>query len=125
MEDKRKEVLDQVKLVPAENMLDSVSCYVYLQDVIDEGIRSAFGMRTKDAIILRLAHDLRLALQSAEKAEELERKVKGLQLENGRLKAKVDKLHDELSAEKRRYDNLRAETYEQNETKSAESGADA
>lgn len=105
MEDKRKEVLDQVKLVPADNMLDSISCYVYLQDVIDEGIRSTFGMRVKDAIILRLANDLRVALELAAKSEELERKVKGLQLENGRLRKR--------------------ESREQNEETGAENGADA
>lgn len=103
MTDKRMEVLDQVKLVNADNIMDSVTAYVYLQDVIDEGIRSTFGMRTKDAIILRLANDLRVAIESAGKAEELERKIKGLQLQLGRLRKK----------------------HEQDETKSAESGPDA
>lgn len=92
--------LAQVKLVPEDNIASYDAVLLHLEPIVREGIDSTFGMRTKDAIILRLARELHTALEAAaasdvymqeraEKADELARKLKGLQLENGRLRKRL------------------------------------
>ena len=83
--------LAQVRLVPQANIATPGVYHASVQDVLDEGIRSTFGMREKDAIILRMAADLVLVGELAVTADELRRQVKGLQLENGRLRKQLER----------------------------------
>lgn len=51
-----------------------------------------WGVRPADGAVLMLAKHLRQALLTSEKVDETQRAIKGLQLENGRLRAQIAKL---------------------------------
>ena len=82
-------LLERTKLIPDENLYTGPLEGSRLESIIEEGIRSTFGMRERDALILRLARELHNAQAEGASADELSRKLKGLQLENGRLRAQI------------------------------------
>jgi hypothetical protein len=100
------QLISQVKLVPEDNMSTPVYCYTRLQDIVEEGIRSTFGMREKDAMILRLTRDLLAALELSSKSDELERKLKGAQLAAGRRQKAHDNLISTFEAVVKQRDEL-------------------
>lgn len=56
-----------------------------------------WGVRRDDGVILRLARDLKLASSMVEPLDECQRKLSGVQMENGRLKKQRDSLQDEAT----------------------------
>ena len=86
------EQLAGVEHVEEANMATPIAAYIRLRDIIEEGQESTFGMREKDAIILRLARDLRLALMQLSKAVDAERALAGERLSHGRTKKRLTAL---------------------------------
>ncbi len=78
-----KLITDESVYLPEEKVLEQVELSV------QQGA-GGWGVRTLDGVILTLARDLRGALVGAEALDETKRTLKGLQLENGRLKKRLD-----------------------------------
>lgn len=77
--------LDGVKLVQEDYFATDAECDQYLESAYVQGSQG-WGIRRDMGVTLRLARDLKIALELASKADEAQRTLKGLQLENGRLK---------------------------------------
>ena len=90
------EQLDGVEHVEEANMATPITAYISLRDIIEEGQESTFGMREKDAIILRLARDLRLALMQLSKLSDAERALAGERLSHGRTKKRLTQLQTDF-----------------------------
>ena len=79
------EDLEGVKLVNEEYLASEGEVRSVLENAFQQGSQG-WGVRRDTGVILKLARDLKLALAMAQAADEATRKLKGLQLENGRLK---------------------------------------
>lgn len=84
------EALDGLKLVTDESAFcTDEQTLDRLELAIQQGA-GGWGVRVDDGVILRLARDLKITLALAESADEAQRALKGLQMENGRLKKSRD-----------------------------------
>lgn len=81
-------MLDSVKLVSADNLATIAIVEREVQRVVSQGSQG-WGVRREDAVILRLVSELRQAQLDAQASTDTHNKLKGLQLENGRLKKRL------------------------------------
>ena len=86
--------LSEVKLIDDDNIASAQDVREHVSQVLLQGT-GGWGVGLKDAIVLRLVKDLHAALEQADGADEGARKIKGLQLENGRLRAQLNRLSGE------------------------------
>jgi hypothetical protein len=86
--------LSEVKLIDEDNIASAQDVREHVSQVLLQGT-GGWGVGLKDAIVLRLVKDLHAALEQADGADESARKIKGLQLENGRLRAQLNRLSGE------------------------------
>ena len=93
------EDLDGIKLVQLENFASNDETYSELERAIQQGSQG-WGVRLEQGVILRLARELKIALSLAAQADDALRKLKGLQLENGRLRKRVKRLDADDEASK-------------------------
>ena len=83
--------LEAVEKVPA----DCLYTDFHVMNAFNQAVVQAqggWGVRPTDGVVLNLAKQLRQALLTSEKVDETQRAIKGLQLENGRLRAQIKKL---------------------------------
>jgi hypothetical protein len=95
-----------IKLEQLENLKLIVDETVYLSEqetldrlelAVQQGT-GGWGVRRDDGALLKLARDLKLALGMAEQQDETYRKLKGVQMENGRLKKQLSNVEGQLEA---------------------------
>lgn len=97
--------LDHVKLVEFEEVSDlDIENHVELCVQQAEG----WGMRPIDRMVLTLAKKLAKAQELADKADELQRGLKGQQLQNGQLKKRLENLEQQQTALLADLDSARA-----------------
>ena len=85
------EDLDGIKLVQLENFASNEEACSEIERAIQQGSQG-WGVRREQGVILRLSRELKIALTLAAQADDALRKLKGLQLENGRLRKRVNRL---------------------------------
>ena len=81
-------ILDGMKLVPDENVATPQQASDILERAIAQGSQG-WGVRQDEAVILRLGLELRKAQALAGDTTDTKNALKGLQLENGRLKKRL------------------------------------
>lgn len=91
-----KSLLDALKLVQEENFAPDHIIEADLDYSVSQGSQG-WGVKRDTAVILGLAKALRDALDTAEKAVTDHGKLKGLQMENGRLKKQLKKFEDRVN----------------------------
>ena len=84
-----KHILDSVKLVQRENLGSVSLTEQVIATAVDQGSQG-WGVDRGTSVILRLADELRVAEELAGKYDETHRQLKGLQMENGRLRKSLD-----------------------------------
>ena len=116
-------MLDGIKLVTNEEYFATDAETEFTLEQVFQQASQAWGIRREQGVMLRLARELKLAIGVAQGAQADDNKLKGLQLENGRLKKRValldgravvslrdnDALEDKLTALRAECDNLRSE----------------
>lgn len=102
------EDLAGIKLVDEEYFASTEEVQAELERAYQQGSQG-WGVRREVGVYLTLARDLKLAYHLAEKATQGSNKLKGLQLENGRLKKKIEKLEAEALATDLRIKQLSTE----------------
>jgi len=80
------EQLDSLKLVIEENAFLSEKAVLDAVEIAVTQGSGGWGVRRQDGVVLTLARQLKGALERAERADEAYKTMKGLQMENGRLK---------------------------------------
>jgi len=95
------QTLDSVKLVNAENLASPQDTSAIIERAVIQGSQ-AWGVTREDAVILRLASELRAAQLVADGADEAQRALKGAQLASGRLKKRITVLEGQEIALARR-----------------------
>jgi len=80
--------LDGIKLVDENYIATDGETEAALEQAFQQGSQG-WGVRRDQGVLLRLARDLKIALALAQDTTETQNKLKGLQLENGRLKKKI------------------------------------
>lgn len=95
------QTLDSVKLVNAENLASPQDTSAIVERAVIQGSQ-AWGVTREDAVILRLASELRAAQLVADGADEAQRALKGAQLASGRLKKRITVLEGQEIALARR-----------------------
>jgi len=95
------QTLDSVKLVNAENLASPQDASAIIERAVIQGSQ-AWGVTREDAVILRLASELRAAQLVADGADEAQRALKGAQLASGRLKKRITVLEGQEIALARR-----------------------
>jgi hypothetical protein len=78
-------VLDGLKLVREEYIANDLETAQFIEKAIQQGSQG-WGVRREEGVVLRLAKELRVAQELAGSADEAQRKLKGTQLELGRVK---------------------------------------
>ncbi len=91
------EQLNNLKLITDESVYRTEEQAVdRLELAVQQGI-GGWGVRPDDGVILKLARDLRLALEMSKQQEETFNKLKGTQMENGRLKKRLENVEAQLA----------------------------
>lgn len=88
------EKLDNLKLITDESVFVSEKDTLDRVELAVQQGAGGWGVRRDDGVILKLARDLKLAGAMATQVDESQRKLKGLQLENGRLRKQIQELKD-------------------------------
>ena len=83
--------LAPIKLVDAANLPPIDEVLIFLEHAFSQGSQS-WGVKREVGMALTLAKELHDTLELAQTADESKRKAAGLQLENGRLRKKLEKL---------------------------------
>lgn len=91
-----KSLLDALKLVQDENFAPDHIIEADLDYAVSQGSQG-WGVKRDTAVILGLAKALRDALDTAEKVVTDHGKLKGLQMENGRLKKQLKKFEGRVN----------------------------
>ena len=91
-----KDLKEALAKVPADCFLPHEATAVLAFACAAEQAAQGWGASQDDKTLFTLARLLPPALEAAEKADELDRKAKGLQLENGRLKKQVARKQEEI-----------------------------
>ena len=94
-----KLVTDDALFLSEQDTLDRV-------DLAVQQAAGGWGVKRDDAAILKLARDLKISGAIAAEAEERHRNIKGLQLENGRLKKARDNAQAAAEAATQRVEEL-------------------
>lgn len=81
--------LDAVKLVDPDNMASEIATLEAVERAVEQGC-SSWGCTPRDAVTLRLTHELRQALLDLDGLQEVHNKLKGEQLAHGRTKKKLE-----------------------------------
>lgn len=88
--------LDAVKLVDPDNMASEILTLEAVERAVEQGC-SSWGCTQRDAITLRLTHELRQALLELEGLQDVHNKLKGEQLAHGRTKKKLEEVLDTIA----------------------------
>lgn len=84
--------LDPIKLVDEKHFADPRTLESDVTHLIEVAAGTNWTLNREIRVVLALAKALRDTREAASNADELAKKVKALQLENGRLKAKIGRL---------------------------------
>ena len=85
--------LDAIKLIDLDNLASEELTLEAVELAVEQGC-SSWGVNLRDAVTLRLVHELREALIKSEEYDELHNRLKGEQLAHGRSKKKLADLKD-------------------------------
>jgi len=99
--------LDGIKLVDENYIATDGEVEAALEQAFQQGSQG-WGVRQDQGVLLRMARDLKLALGLAQDTTETTNKLKGLQLENGRLKKKITVMEGLDAAKDRQIAELQA-----------------
>lgn len=91
-------MLDGVKLVSDENYFATNSEVEFMLETAFQQASQGWGVRQDQGVMLRLAKELKLSQGLQAKAQAGHDQLKGLQLENGRLKKKIRILEGQEAA---------------------------
>lgn len=102
-----EKILDGVKLVSDESYFATdAEVEGALEHAFQQGSQG-WGVRREQGVMLRMARDTKLAYGLAKDAVENQNKLKGLQLENGRLKKRIAILEGMEAAHLRTIEDLK------------------
>jgi hypothetical protein len=82
-----------------ESFPDEQTCIEYLQAAHQQS-QGGWGLRVDGGVALRLARDLKIALELADRAEELGKQLKGEQLRRGKMEKALKDTQAELGGHK-------------------------
>ena len=83
-----QKVLDSVKLVDGENIASDLRTEQAIDRAVAQGSQ-AWGVTMEDAVVLRLTKELQESQGQSSEVQELSNKLKGLQMEGGRLRKQI------------------------------------
>lgn len=90
--------LENLKLITDETVyLNEKKTLERVELAVQQGA-GGWGVRIDDGAILKLARDLKIAASIAAESEATFNKMKGTQMENGRLKKQLSNVEDQLKA---------------------------
>lgn len=99
-----KKILNGLKLVTNDEYFATDAEVEADLEVTFQQASQGWGVRRQQGVLLRMARDLKLALELAATAVDSTNKIKGLQLEGGRLKKQIAVLEGKLVAKTRSLD---------------------
>ena len=87
--------LDAIKLVDEPGATDD-EVNDYIEHIVQQS--DGWGLRQMDRIFLSMARVALAGLEASNKLDEMHRSLKGQQMENGRLKKRIENLETQVAA---------------------------